>query len=183
MAAVAALALRTRMAQAVSVDGLAVTVGGLTRTELVDRLRRHGVGLNAHAETLLAHAVFDGPIAARTVVVAERSVADLGFSEGAGLSGILAAARQRGLLLCPLDTAPYLRLAMLGQSGSTDSVLSAGRAPQGSLTVASEPISDDDEVPKGFYLRVVDGQPWLRGYRCDDEHTWAPEDRLVFATA
>ncbi len=183
MAPVAALALRTDVAQAVSIDGLAVAVGGLTRAELVDRLRGRGVGLNAHAETLLAHPVFDGSASARTVVFAERSVAELGFPEGAGLSRILAAARQRGLLLCPLDTAPYLRLALLGQSGSTDSALSVGRAPHGSLTVASEPISADDEYPKGFYLRVVDGQPWLRGYRCDDEHRWAPEDRMVFATA
>ena len=61
--------------------------------------------------------------------------------------------------------------------------MSAGRAPEGSLTVASEILSDDDEYPKGFYLRVVDDAAWLRGYRCDDEHIWSSDDRFLFRMA
>lgn len=45
---------------------------------------------------------------------------------------------------------------------------------------ASEAPSRDDEYPKGFYLRVVDGRAWLRGYRCDDGHSWSPDDRFIF---
>jgi hypothetical protein len=59
-------------------------------------------------------------------------------------------------------------LAMIGQSNAPD--LSAGRAPTGAIHVASEPLSRDVEYPKGFYLRIVDGQAWLRGYRCDDTY-------------
>ena len=45
---------------------------------------------------------------------------------------------------------------------------------------ASDALSRDDEYPKGFYLRVVDGRAWLRGYRCDDGHSWSPDDRFIF---
>lgn len=77
-------------------------------------------------------------------------------------------------------TGPYLRLAMPGQHTAPDSVLSAGRAPTGAVHVASEPVTSDPEYPKGFYLRVVDGRQWLRGYRCDDTYVFTPEQRLAF---
>ena len=158
---------------------LDVTVGGLSRSQLTSALSERGILLNAHAETLLENAVFDSSTA-QMVTLTERAVAELGFTEGASLSEILEAAQQQNLLLCPAETGPYLRLALTGQSTSADSVMSAGRAPEGSLTVASAPLSDDDEYPKGFYLRVVDGQAWLRGYRCDDEHIWSADDRFLF---
>lgn len=157
-----------------------LAIGGLRRDHLLEALRRRDVGLNEHARTLLAHAAFDEP-EKRVIRVTERSVRDLGLSGGAPLSGVFAAAAAAGLAPCPLVTAPFLRLAMTDQAASSDSVMSAGRAPEGSLTVASAPVSADDEYPKGFYVRVVDGRPWLRGYRCDDEHLWSPDDRFVFA--
>ncbi|WP_171027542.1 hypothetical protein [Pseudarthrobacter sp. NamE2] len=46
--------------------------------------------------------------------------------------------------------------------------------------MAAEAISQDDEYPKGFYLRVVDGQKWLRGYQYDDEYIWSPNGRFTF---
>ncbi|MWB99693.1 hypothetical protein [Agromyces seonyuensis] len=157
----------------------AVLLGGLTRAELAQRLAEAGVLLNAHAETLLDDLdLEDGTV--RSIRVVERTVAELGLPDGAPLSRVFSAAERSGLRLCPPETAPFLRLQTLGQAASTDSVLSAGRAPEGSLTVAAAPLRADDEYPKGFYLRVVDTVPWLRGYRCDDEHVWAPEDRFVF---
>lgn len=156
-----------------------LTVGGLSRQDLAARLQEHGVGLNAHAETLLAHSAFDTRPAERVEIVA-RAVHELGLADGGTLPEVFAAAASLGRALCPRDAAPYLRLAWLTQSNSTDSVLSAGRSPQGALKVATAPISDDVEVPKGFYLRVVDGVPWLRGYRCDDEYRFAPDDVFAF---
>lgn len=159
------------------VERLEVCVGGLSLSQLLSRLNAWGILVNGHAETLLKDVVFDQ--AARPVVVTERTVAELGL-DGATLAEIFEAARQQGLLLCPMDTGPYLRMALSEQVTSCDSVMSSGRAPDGALTVASEALSKDDEYPKGFYLRVVDGQAWLRGYRCDDEHTWSPDDRFIF---
>lgn len=161
------------------VERLEVWVGGLSRRQLMSCLSSRGILVNGHAETLLEDVVFDDQ-ASRPVVVTERTVADLGLPNGAPLPQIFKVAQQQGLLLCPVDTGPYLRMALNGQMESRDSVMSSGRAPDGGLTVAAEALSQDDEYPKGFYLRVVDGQAWLRGYRCDDEHVWSPNDRFIF---
>ncbi len=156
-----------------------VTVGGLSRGELAERLRRQGVSLNAHAETLLASSAFDER-PGEVMQFVERTVAELGLPDGGTLPEVFAAAVGRGLELCPADAAPYLRLAWTSQANSTDSVLSVGRSPQGAVKVASAPLSDDVEYPKGFYLRAVDGVLWLRGYRCDDEYRFTPDDRFAF---
>jgi hypothetical protein len=154
-------------------------VGGLSRSELRTALETGGVLLNAHAHTLLEHAVFDLRDAEEITIV-ERSVGDLGLGAGATLPEVFAAARAQGLALCPPDAGPYLRLALTSQANAPDSVLSAGRSPTGALKVAAAPLSDDVEFPKGFYLRVVDHRPWLRGYRCDDKYRFSADDRFVF---
>ncbi len=161
-------------------DEFVIQAGGHPRAELLRLLRGAGVWLNVHAETLLAHPVFDAPEARRLRIV-EQTVGELGFEHGAVQSTVFTAARNQGLALCPLVTGPYLRLAMTEQASAPDSVLSAGRAPSGAIHVASDPQSQDVEYPKGFYLRVVDGQKWLRGYRCDDAYVFPPEQRLAFA--
>lgn len=164
-------------------SALVVTVGGVSREELLARLRSDGVLLNAHAETLIAGPGFDDVSGREVVSVTERSLIDLGLVDGASLSQIYARAGAHGLRLCPPVTGPYLRLAMREQASAPDAVLSSGRAPSGSLTVAASAPWNDDELPKGFYLRVIEGQTWLRGYRCDDEHIWSPDDRFVFRSA
>lgn len=135
--------------------------------------------LNAYAEMLLEHPAFDlrRP---EEVAIVERTVGDLGHTTGATLSEVFAAAHAQGLRLTPPDTGPYLRLAMAAQADAPDSVLSAGRSPSGAIKVASAPLSSDDAFPKGFYLRVVEGTQWLRGYRCDDEYRFSPDDRFAF---
>lgn len=160
-------------------EGFVVRVGGRSRAEVVRLLLNNGVLLNSHAETLLAHPAFEAPTGQNLRIV-ERTVDELGFKHGAVQPRIFEAARNQGLELCPLVTGPYLRLAMMDQANAPDSVLSACRAPTGAIHVASEPLSNDVEDPKGFYLRVLDGQPWLRGYVCDDTYVWEPEQRLAF---
>ena len=81
-----------------------------------------------------------------------------------------------------LFRSPYLRLAWLSQPSAPDVIMSNGRAPTASLTVAALPPRPDEEgYPKGFYLRVIGGDPWLRGYRCDLTHDWNADDRFVFS--
>lgn len=159
-------------------EGLVVRTGGRTRSELVRSLRDAGVRLNTYAETLLTHPAFDDP-GVRTLRIVERTVEQLGFDDGAVQSSIFGAVEDQGLRPCPLVTGPYLRLVMTNQADAPDSVLSAGRPPTGAITVVSHPVSTDDEHPKGFYLRVVDGQPWLRGYCCDATYVWPPTQRLA----
>ncbi len=163
-------------------DVLTLSVGGSSRAEWEPALDRAGVRVNASAERLFDHPRFDAA-PARAVGIVVRSVAELGMADGATLVEILERARQGGLDACAPVTGVYLRLAMLDQVASADSVMSNGRAPDGSITVASWPLEDDSDFPKGLYLRVVDGVPWLRGYRCDDDHVWSPDDRFAFAVA
>lgn len=162
--------------------GFACTVAGLPRAQLVDALHLAGVRWNPHAETLLSHAMFDD-VCPATLRIVDRTVADLGLVTGGTLSQVFTAAQEQGLGLCPPQTAPYLRLAWTAQAESADAILSAGRSPDAALTIAAPVLTDDAEVPKGFYLRVVDGQQWLRGYRCDNLYRFGPTDRFAFQQA
>ncbi len=168
------------MNQRTLVDPVTVDVGSWPRPELLESLRRGSIHLNEWAAALLDDAIFDRP-EPESVTVVERSVGDLGLVTGAVLPQIFEAAQERGLQLCPPVTGPYLRLALRSQPTAPDAVMSNGKAPSGSLAVATPLFQVSDDYPKGFYLRVIAGQPWLRGYRCSSsEHVWDPDDRFVF---
>ena len=94
----------------------------------------------------------------------------------------LRCALESALVECPLELGPHLRMQYLDQpEGGDGSPLTHGRAPAGSITVASFPLDESDETPKGFYLRRVDGVLWLRGYWSWAGHVWGPTDLLLFA--
>ena len=162
------------------VDGpLSLRVGGLARSDLKTALTSAGVHLNPHAETLLNDAIFDDT-EAETIQIVQCVVSDVGLARGASLPRILSTAQAHGLLPCPPVTGPYLRLATLDQETAPDSLMSNGRAPTGAVTVASEQLRAGSDYPRGFYLRVVGGHLWLRGYQCGDEHVWSPDDAFAF---
>lgn len=163
-------------------EGLVVSVGGEPRTQILELLRDAGVQVNLHGQTLLGHPAFDDP-PQRTMRFVERTVEQLGLPHGGTHSQILDSAPRLGLTLAPLVAGPYLRLALTDQTEAPDSVLSAGRPPTGAIHIASAPINDDVEYPKGFYLRVVDRQMWLRGYRCDDAYVCGPKQRFAFVVS
>ncbi|HJX78718.1 hypothetical protein [Glutamicibacter sp.] len=157
----------------------AVAIGGLSRSALKLKLRGREIQLNEFANQLVQHPVFDHMEAPLVKKFATRRLADLGLNDGASLADVFSAARRHALSLCPVTAGPYLRLAYREQPTSKHSVLNVGKAPESSLTVASVALGDDD-FPKGFYLRTVDGQQWLRGYRCTDEHRFSPNDHFIF---
>ena len=157
---------------------LCLVVGGARREELRARLDERGIQLNDSARTLLEDPCFDTRAPEKLEVV-QRSLQQLGLASGGTLPQITAAAREQGLAPLPPDTGPYLRLAITDQEQAPDSILSAGRAPTGAVHVHSAPLRADHDYPKGFYLRVVDGVTWLRGYRCDDEYVWLADAVLA----
>ena len=157
-------------------------IGTFTPAELRTALDSAGVALNAYAEAFLDHPAV-GSSGLQHLWLNRHTPEELGLPAGGSLSTIYRAALTAGLRLCPPETAAYLRLVTLDQEDAPDSVLSNGTAPSGSLTIASAPLEIDDEFPKGLYLRVIDGVAWLRGYRCDDEHVFSPQDRFVFCSA
>ncbi|WP_345473158.1 hypothetical protein QMQ05_03850 [Glutamicibacter ectropisis] len=160
-------------------DPLTIEIGSLDREEIMLRLDASGVELNAHAQQLLLHSDFAQACVPMKINLLSCSVKALGLPDGGTLPQIYARARHVGLDLCPIITGPYLRLVHLDQESSGNSTLSAGMKPADSLTIAS-PILGDDDYPKGFYLRVVDSVPWLRGYRCDERYEFAPRDTFIF---
>lgn len=159
-----------------------VEVGGLTKSQLVRTLRQASIRLNRYAMKLFRDDRFTVSDTKHVVRTVELTVGDLGYVQGATSIEILVTAGRFGLDPCPLELAPYLRLAYLDQpEGSFGSPIRQHRAPLGSITVASKPLDADPATPKGFYLRRIDGALWLRGYLSDAAHVWSPKDHLVFS--
>ncbi len=160
-----------------------VQIGGLTKSELLEKLQADSISLNRYADLLFADDRFTTCETAGSLTTVELSTADLGFPDGATMPQIRSAAFELGLRLCPLELGPHLRLQMQDQpegKGLLGSAAKTHQAPDGSITIASAPLTEDHEVPKGFYLRNIDGVLWLRGYVADDTHVWNGHDRFVF---
>jgi len=158
-----------------------ICVGGMSKHELLAEIENTGIQLNEAARVLFAHDKFATSQAVSTLETVELSVANLGCAQGANIAQIHDRAAALGLSLCPLELGPHLRLQYLDQpEGYLGHPPSQHRAPPGSLTVASRELTDDVEIPKGFYLRRIEGVLWLRGYWSGLDHIWSPADRLVF---
>jgi hypothetical protein len=159
-----------------------VRIGGVPKEELLSRLHAGGVQLNEAAQALFADDRFTTSSASSMVEAVEISVASLGLHDGATFARIVERAASEGLSLCPLELGPHLRLQFIDQpEGSLGQPASEHRAPPASVTVASASLAEDDETPKGFYLRRIEGALWLRGYRSWPGHNWSPQDVFVFA--
>ena len=158
-------------------------IGGVSREALLIRLKNAQVQLNDSAKTLFASELFATSAVRRQVDTIELAVRDLGFLEGATMPQLQMRAFALGLCLPPFEAAPHLRLQYLDQpEGSLGYQPTTHRAPPGSLTVASAPVSGDHDFPKGFYLRRIEGDLWLRGYRSDLAHRFDPADRIILCT-
>jgi hypothetical protein len=156
-------------------------MSGHSREELRARLIDVGVQFNQAAEDLFSDLRFQPSEQAAEVKVTARSVSDLGLSQGADYVQITERAKEMGLAECPLELAAYLRVQYLDQPVSSKRPKDAEPgSPPGALTVASAPLDDSDETPKGFYLRNIDGTLWLRGYWSDALHSFHPDDVFVF---
>jgi hypothetical protein len=161
-----------------------VRIGGMVKSELIAELQRNGIQINEAARHLFAHSGFTTADTVETLATIECSVRDLGFTNGAIIDEIHRRGARLGLSLCPLELGPHLRLQFRDQpEGALGHPPSRYCAPPGSLTIASAALTDDDDTPKGFYLRNIHGTLWLRGYRSGPAHTWSSADRFVFCDA
>jgi hypothetical protein len=158
-----------------------VEVGGLTKAQLIQKLQQYSISMNEYGERLLADNKFTTSDSKYSLQTVELTVGNLGFPEGATTTQIFKRASELGLELCPHELGPYLRLVYLDQSeGYLGNPLQRHQAPSGSITIASEILTEDDDFPKGFYLRRINGVLWLRGYRADHLHVWNPYDHFIF---
>ncbi|PAV29710.1 helicase [Virgibacillus profundi] len=158
-----------------------VEVGGLTKSQLIQILQQHFILMNEYGERLFADDNFTTSAKAYRMETVELTVRNLGLTKGATTAQLFNKASQLGLGLCPLELAPYLRLEYLDQpEGNSGKSSQLHQAPYGSITIASEPLTEDENFPKGFYLRRINGVLWLRGYIADDQHVWEPDDHFIF---
>lgn len=157
-----------------------IEIGGLTKPQLLEKMKQHSIKINEYGHRLLSDESFKPTESLTILKTAELSVKDLGFPEGAALSQIFKRAGGLGLKLCPVERGPYLRLLYPDQPEENSLDTEKRSAPPGSVTLASVILHEEDDFPKGFYLRKIEGKPWLRGYIVDDLHIWIPEDRFIF---
>ena len=142
-------------------------------------LEEKGIRVNAYALQYFSHPRFAANVPEEMELVI-LSLKELGLCGEITLPDIYSRTEKLGYLLCPPCTGLYLRLAWTDQPQSNDSVLTGSRrAPDGSITVLSAVLEEDDDYPKGLYLRNVDGTLWLRGYICDNSHIWSENDRIA----
>jgi hypothetical protein len=159
-----------------------VRIGSVPKETLLSLLQAARVQLNEAAQALFADSRFTTQLSSSLVQAVEVTPNDLGFPTGATYQQIVQRAANRGLLLCPLELGPHLRLQFPDQpEGFIGQPASQHRAPPGSITVASAPVANDEETPKGFYLRRIEGSLWLRGYRSWPGHNWSSQDIFVFS--
>jgi hypothetical protein len=155
--------------------------GGVCKAELIKQLEMARVQLNPLAVQLFSSDAFVIEATQRHLTAIQISVAQLGLSNGGTFKDVTSKALAHGYYLCPLELGPHLRLVLANQQeGSIGQDSPQNCAPPGSITIASEPIFESDDEPKGFYLRVIEGNLWLRGYRSWDGHIWSPQDVFVF---
>lgn len=152
--------------------------GGLSKNDLLIRLNSSGILLNDFAITILSNDLFKVSNQKKQISLFVTSIKEMGFSEGATIEEIKKNMKNYELSECPLEIAPYLRLYLNNQEEIKEERVN--QSPAGSLTIFSNPLLKDDDFPKGFYLRKIDGKLWLRGYRCSLDYIWNPDDKLVF---
>jgi len=157
-----------------------VEVGGLTKSQLIQELKRCSILMNEYGERLLTDDKFTISDKKYSLKTVELTVMGLGFPDGATTAQLFKRARELGLELCPFELGPYLRLEYLDQPEGYLGNSTQHQAPSGSITIASEILTEDDDFPKGFYLRKMNGVLWLRGYIADQLHVWKPEDHFIF---
>lgn len=158
-----------------------IEVGGLTKSQLFKKLEQHSILMNDYAKMLFADDNFTTSDLTYSLKTVELTVRGLGFPEGATTAQIFKRAKEIGLDLCPLELGPHLRLQYLDQpEGSMGKPSFQHQAPYGSITIASDILTEDENFPKGFYLRRIDGLLWLRGYRAGQQHVWKSDDHFIF---
>jgi hypothetical protein len=132
-----------------------LSIGGVTKENLLDCLISAGIKFNAYAEILFKNQLFI-PNEQRSIVnLVKMSLNDLNLENECTYAEIIKRSSSVGLKLCPLYLGAFLRLKYLDQ-------------PEGPyLTIASCPLGSDGSYPNGFYIRNLDGTNWLRGYKVE----------------
>ena len=145
-----------------------ISLGGVTKEQLLNQLVEKGVQFNKYAHMLFEHDSFSVGNEVEKVKLAKVNLADLRISKPCFYLEIVERAADLGLKLCPIVLGAFLRLAYLEQ-------------PEGPyLTIASAKPENDEKYPNGFYVRNFENSLWLRGYRASDDYEWPIDSEFIF---
>jgi hypothetical protein len=145
-----------------------ISIGGVAKEALVQRLVDGGIQFNKYANTLFKNRAFAPPLQAEKVKLVKVKLSDLHLSSPCSYQDIIRRASTIGLQVCPLYLGAFLRLQYSSQ-------------PEGPyLTIASPLLEGDENYPTGFYIRNFDNSLWLRGYRALGQTEWPPENEFIF---
>jgi hypothetical protein len=146
-----------------------VTIGGLTKEQLLQQLSDRGIQFNKYAITLFDHSQFSPPANAEKVKLVKLTLSTLGLKDTCSHEEFEKRAIALELKLCPLYLAAFLRLEYLDQAAGPY------------LTIASKkPETTDATYPNGFYIRNYDNSLWLRGYVADSFADWPEQNEFIF---
>ena len=160
--------------------GVKIEFGGVSKTDLLQKLNEAGILLNEFAGIIFSNELFQTSKAKKTILITDVFIKDLGFPQGATSPQIREHIKNVGLSECPIELAPYLRLKLRDQPEISADLSLKNQSPLDAITIFSDPLIEDDNFPKGFYLRKMEGKLWLRGYTSYDEYVWKPNDKMVF---
>jgi len=145
-----------------------ISIGGVPRHQLINRLVKEGIRFNDYAKTLFEHPAFSPDGSTEKVNLVKVKPSELGLHNPYSLEAAVSRASDLGLRPCPLYLAAFLRLEYLDQ-------------PEGAyLTVASPRPESDENHPCGFYLRNFENSLWLRGYRAMGECDHPASNEFLF---
>lgn len=127
-----------------------------------------GMRISDWANDIIGKPAFNVATEKKDVDLVVVSVAELGFPEGAKLSDIYAAAKKRGLELCPNEVGPQLRLQYKDQ-------------PKGEwLLIGMEPISGSGGALYVFGVGHRDHGLWFFTDHGGPDYIWNGRNRFVF---
>jgi len=127
-----------------------------------------GMRVGDWANDILGKTAFSVATKKKDVDLVVVSVEELGFKDGARLKDIYAAAKKRGLELCPNEVGPELRLQYEDQSKGEW------------VIIGMEPITDSDGALSLFSVEHDGNGLWLYTDYDSPDYIWNGDDRFVF---
>ena len=145
-----------------------ITIGGIGKEQLLQRLSEAGIQFNQYANILFDHPQFSPPTEGEKVKLVKVTLSTLELSDSCSFEEFSNRASVLGLKLCPLYLAAFLRLNYLDQADGPY------------LTIATNKPETDKNFPNGFYLRNIENVLWLRGYKADGFDGWPGTNEFIF---
>ena len=145
-----------------------LTIGGVSRDELLERLVDSGHSVNDYARDIISKKEFTTREDLTTLKLAKVQVSELGFTNKPTSAELFSRTKQRKLGLCPAETGLHLRLAY------PDQPLDEW------IWVAMETIVDSNGNPNMFDVVRTTRGSWIRGRWVSPEGFWRLDEIIVF---